>query len=97
MIICKLIKVQLKKKGIAVDSDEIKKIYRKASQRDIDIWQAARNKEYSTQYRGREIIGRLGLKMKLSDVEYQGDGNKATFYYTAEDRVDFRELIKIYR
>jgi cell fate regulator YaaT (PSP1 superfamily) len=89
-----LIKVQLKKKGIAVDSDEIKKIYRKASQRDIDIWQAARNKEYSTQYRGREIIGRLGLKMKLSDVEYQGDGNKATFYYTADDRVDFRQLIR---
>jgi len=89
-----LIKVQLKKKGISVDSDEIKKIYRKASQRDIDIWQAARNKEYSTQYRGREIIGRLGLKMKLSDVEYQGDGNKATFYYTADDRVDFRQLIR---
>jgi cell fate regulator YaaT (PSP1 superfamily) len=89
-----LIKVQLKKKGIDFDSEDIKKIYRKASQRDIDIWKSARNKEYDTQYRGREIIGRLGLKMKLSDVEYQGDGNKATFYYTADDRVDFRQLIR---
>lgn len=89
-----LIKVQLKKKGIEIDSEEIKKIYRKATQKDIDIWTAARNKEYDTQYRGREILGRLGLKMKLSDVEYQGDGNKATFYYTAEERVDFRQLIR---
>ena len=89
-----LVKVQLKKKKIDINSEEIKKIYRKASQKDIDIWQAARDKEYDTQYRGREIIGRLGLKMKLSDVEYQGDGNKATFYYTADDRVDFRQLIR---
>ena len=89
-----LVKVQLKKKGVDADSEDIKKIYRKASQRDIDIWESARNKEYDTQYRGREIIGRLGLKMKLSDVEYQGDGNKAIFYYTADDRVDFRQLIR---
>jgi len=89
-----LIKVQLKRKGIKIDSEEIKKIYRKATQKDIDIWQAARDKEYDTQYRGREILGRLGLKMKLSDVEYQGDGNKATFYYTADERVDFRQLIR---
>ena len=89
-----LVKVQLKKKKIATDSEEIKKIYRKASQRDIDIWQSARGKEIETQRRGREILGRLGLKMKLSDVEYQGDGNKATFYYTADDRVDFRQLIR---
>ncbi len=89
-----LIKVQLKRKGIEIDSEDIKKIYRKATQKDIDIWTAARNKEYDTQYRGREILGRLGLKMKLSDVEYQGDGNKATFYYTADERVDFRQLIR---
>ncbi|NOR29177.1 MAG: hypothetical protein GQ540_11680 [Lutibacter sp.] len=89
-----LIKVQLKRKGVKIDSEEIKKIYRKATQKDIDIWTAARNKEYDTQYRGREILGRLGLKMKLSDVEYQGDGNKATFYYTADERVDFRQLIR---
>jgi cell fate regulator YaaT (PSP1 superfamily) len=89
-----LVRVQMKKKKIAEDSEEVKKIYRTASVRDIDIWQSARDKEIETQRRGREILGRLGLKMKLSDVEYQGDGNKATFYYTAEDRVDFRQLIK---
>ncbi|PHQ56538.1 MAG: hypothetical protein COC16_03085 [Lutibacter sp.] len=89
-----LVKVQMKKKGVDLDSEDIKKIYRKATQKDIDIWTSARNKEYDTQYRGREILGRLGLKMKLSDVEYQGDGNKATFYYTADERVDFRQLIR---
>jgi len=89
-----LVKVQMKKKRVALDSEDIKKIYRKATQRDIDIWKKARDKEYETQYRGREILGRLGLKMKLSDVEYQGDGNKATFYYTADERVDFRQLIR---
>lgn len=89
-----LIKVQLRKKGVDINGEEIKKIYRIASQRDIDIWKSVRDKEYDTQYQGREIISRLGLKMKLSDVEYQGDGNKATFYYTADDRVDFRQLIR---
>jgi len=89
-----LIKIQMKKKGVAFDSEEVKKIYRKATQKDVDIWKAAREKEYETQYKGREILGRLGIKMKLSDVEYQGDGNKATFYYTADDRVDFRQLIR---
>ena len=89
-----LIRIQMKKKGVSIDSEEVKKIYRKATQKDIDIWKAAREKEYETQYKGREILGRLGIKMKLSDVEYQGDGNKATFYYTADDRVDFRQLIR---
>ena len=89
-----LVKVQMKKRKVSIDSEEIKKIYRKASQRDIEIWEKARNRELETQKRGREILGRLGLKMKLSDVEFQGDGNKATFYYTAEARVDFRQLIK---
>ncbi|NVK52028.1 MAG: hypothetical protein HWD85_03760 [Flavobacteriaceae bacterium] len=89
-----LVKVQMRKKKIDVESDDVKKIYRKASQKDIDIWQSVREKETETQRRGREIISRLGLKMKLSDVEYQGDGNKATFYYTADERVDFRQLIR---
>jgi cell fate regulator YaaT (PSP1 superfamily) len=89
-----LVKVQMKKKKVAFDSEDVKKIYRKASQKDIDKWQSVREKEVETQRRGREILGRLGLKMKLSDVEYQGDGNKATFYYTAEERVDFRQLIR---
>ena len=89
-----LVKVQMKKRKITADHEDVKKIYRKASQRDIDIWQESRGKEEETQRRGREILGKLGLQMKLSDVEYQGDGNKATFYYTAETRVDFRQLIR---
>ncbi len=89
-----LVKVQMKKRKVAVDSEEVKKIYRKATQKDIDVWQHAKNRESETQRRGREIINRLGLKMKLSDVEFQGDGNRATFYYTADDRVDFRQLIR---
>jgi len=89
-----LVKIQMRKRKVSEDSDQIRKIYRKASQKDIDIWQAAREKEVETQRRGREIIKTLGLQMKLSDVEYQGDGNKATFYYTADDRVDFRQLIR---
>jgi cell fate regulator YaaT (PSP1 superfamily) len=89
-----LVRIQMKKKKVAIDSEEIKKVYRKASKRDIEIWEKSRNREVETQRRGREILGRLGLKMKLSDVEYQGDGNKATFYYTAEERIDFRQLIR---
>ncbi|OIQ41380.1 MAG: hypothetical protein BM563_01480 [Bacteroidetes bacterium MedPE-SWsnd-G1] len=89
-----LVRIQMKKKGVAIESEDVKKIYRKSSVRDIDIWEKARDKEIETQRRGREILGRLGLKMKLSDVEYQGDGNKATFYYTADERVDFRQLIR---
>ena len=89
-----LVKVQMKKRKVSHESEDVKKIYRKASQRDIEVWEKARNRELETQKRGREILGRLGLKMKLSDVEYQGDGNKATFYYTADTRVDFRQLIK---
>ena len=89
-----LVKIQMKKKKVKIDSNQVKKIYRIASQRDIDIWQEARNKELEIQRKARLIISRLGLKMKLSDVEFQGDGKKATFYYTAEERVDFRMLIR---
>ncbi len=89
-----LVKVQMKKRKVDPESPDLKKIYRKASQKDIDIWQKARDRELETQRIGREIISRLGLEMKLSDVEFQGDNNKATFYYTADGRVDFRQLIK---
>jgi len=89
-----LVKIQMRKKHIGFDSEDVKQIYRKASQRDIDVWQTARNKEQEVQRNARLIITRLGLQMKLSDVEFQGDGNKATFYYTADERVDFRLLIK---
>lgn len=89
-----LVKVQMRKKRVSPEKSELSQIYRKASQKDIDIWTSARNKEKEVQKKSRLIVSRLGLKMKLSDIEYQGDGNKATFYYTADDRVDFRQLIR---
>ncbi|MDT0538781.1 regulatory iron-sulfur-containing complex subunit RicT [Croceitalea sp. P059] len=89
-----LVKVQMKKKKTSYEDKDLPKIYRKASQRDVDIWQKCRDKEQEIQKRSREIAIALKLEMKLSDVEFQGDGSKATFYYTAEDRVDFRQLIK---
>ena len=90
-----LVKLQLKKKSIDPNSAEIKKIYRKAKQNDIDKWEAARALENPTMYRARTIAVELKLNMKISDVEYQGDKTKAIFYYTADERVDFRELIKV--
>lgn len=88
-----LVRIQIKKQKLNPDS-ELPKIYRKATQRDIDKWQKCRNKEEEIKKRAREMAIILGLEMKISDVEFQGDGSKATFYYTAEDRVDFRQLIK---
>ena len=89
-----LVRIQMKKKKVAQDSDEVLKIYRKATQKDIDVWEEARSKEEKIKTRAREIAIRLNLSMKISDVEFQGDASKATFYYTADDRVDFRQLIK---
>ena len=89
-----LVKIQMKKKGVNPTSAEIQKIYRKASQKDIDIWSEARDKEEPMKVKAREIAIALKLQMKISDIEFQGDGSKAIFYYTAEDRVDFRQLIK---
>ena len=89
-----LVRVQMKKKGVAITSPEITKIYRKASQKDIDIWSNARDKEEPMKVRARELAISHNLEMKISDIEFQGDGSKATFYYTANDRVDFRLLIK---
>ncbi|HRH64906.1 MAG TPA: regulatory iron-sulfur-containing complex subunit RicT [Bacteroidia bacterium] len=89
-----LVRFQLKKKNITEDSDVIKALYRKAKQNEVEKWLEVKDKEPSTLSRAREIIQSLKLSMKLGDVEYQGDGKKATFFYTADDRVDFRELIK---
>lgn len=89
-----LVKIQMKKKLVNPASNEILKIYRKATQKDIDIWSEARAKEEPMKVRAREIAIALKLEMKISDIEFQGDGSKATFYYTANDRVDFRQLIK---
>ena len=88
-----LVRVQMKKKRVK-DNHEIKKVYRKASQKDIDVWQTARQREDAIKTKAREIAIRLNLRMKISDIEFQGDASKATFYYTAEKRVDFRQLIK---
>lgn len=91
-----LVKLQMKKKNVKPGSEEIKKIYRKARPADIDRWKEAIALEPATMKKARELAILLKLEMKISDVEYQGDKSKVTFYYTAEDRVDFRELIKRY-
>ena len=91
-----LVRVQMKRKKVEEDSEEVLKIYRIASQRDIDIWQTARDKEEAMKVKARQFAIDLKLQMKISDIEYQGDASKATFYYTADERVDFRELIKIF-
>lgn len=88
-----LVRIQLKKKDVK-DNYELKKVLRKATEEDIEKWQKSRSLEKDTMMGSREIAQQLKLQMKISDVEYQGDGAKAIFYYTAEDRVDFRELIK---
>lgn len=89
-----LVKIQMKKKHFSEDA--ALKIYRVATQKDVEIWQDARKKEDQSKIQARKIAKNLGLEMKITDVEYQGDGSKATFYYTAEGRVDFRQLIKEY-
>jgi cell fate regulator YaaT (PSP1 superfamily) len=91
-----LVQVQMKRKNIAPEGEEILKIYRKATQKDIDIWQKSRDKEEPMKVKARQFAIDLKLQMKISDIEFQGDGSKATFYYTAEERVDFRELIKVF-
>ena len=91
-----LVRVQMKRKNIRENTEEALKIYRKASQKDIDIWSTARDKEEPMKVRARQFAIDLKLHMKISDIEFQGDASKATFYYTAEERVDFRELIKVF-
>jgi cell fate regulator YaaT (PSP1 superfamily) len=92
-----LVRVQMKRKKVDLeDAENVLKIYRKASQKDIDVWSEARDKEEPMKVKARQFAIDLRLKMKISDIEFQGDGSKATFYYTAEERVDFRELIKVF-
>lgn len=92
-LIGELVKVQMKKKKVNPYGETLK-IYRKATQKDIDIWSDARKREEVMKVRAREIAIELKLEMKISDIEFQGDASKATFYYTANERVDFRQLIK---
>lgn len=91
-----LVRVQMQKKNAKPEGETFPKIYRKAKQKDIDIWQKCREREEDIKVKARQIAIRLNLKMKISDIEFQGDGSKAVFYYTAEQRVDFRQLIKEY-
>jgi cell fate regulator YaaT (PSP1 superfamily) len=90
-----MVKFQMKAKKVNLNSNDIRKVYRKAKLADIDKWASAINQEKHTMLRSREIASDLGLAMKISDVEMQGDKTKATFYYTADERVDFRELIRV--
>ncbi len=90
-----LVALQMKKNGFDPKKAEVKRIYRKAKQTDIDKWEESKAKEHDAVLKTRQIAKDLGLDMKISDVEYQGDGNKAIFYYIADQRVDFRELIKV--
>jgi len=89
-----LVRTQMKKKNVNPESPEIKKVYRMAKQADIDKWKEAQALEQDTMMKARTMARFLKLEMKISDVEYQGDKNKAIFYYTAEGRVDFRQLIR---
>ncbi len=89
-----LIKFQMRKAKVNPDS-ELKKIYRKAKPADIDKWKTVIDKEDNVMLRSRQIAESLNLNMKIGDVEFQGDGTKAIFYYIADERVDFRELIKL--
>ena len=90
----RLVKLQIKKANLK-SQDDIKRIYRIAKQVDLDKWKEAKSREHATMIQSRQIATDLGLKMKIGDVEYQGDGNKAIFYYIADERVDFRQLIKV--
>lgn len=91
-----LVRLQLKKKGIDEFNPDIKKILRRSTERDIESFYFNKDREPAVQARSRELAIQLNLQMKISEVEIQADGKKATFYYTADDRVDFRELIKQY-
>ena len=90
----RLVKLQIKKANLK-SPDDIKRIYRIARDIDMDKFREAKAREHETMIESREIAKGLGLQMKIGDVEYQGDGQKAIFYYIADERVDFRQLIKV--
>ncbi|MFV0599527.1 MAG: stage 0 sporulation family protein [Bacteroidales bacterium] len=94
-LIGELCRVQMKRKKVNPEADTIKKLYRRAKAADIEKWVQAIEREDKTLFKTREIINNLNIDMKINDVEYQGDNTKAIFYYTADDRVDFRQLIRL--
>ena len=91
----RLVLIQMKKNNVKIDNPELKRVYRKAKPNDLEKFEEAKAKEHDTMIRARKIAEDLHLNMKIGDVEYQGDGNKAIFYYIADERVDFRQLIKV--
>ena len=91
-----IVRLQMKKRGVKEDNPEMKKVLRIATDRDIDTWKQNKAREPEAVIRSRAIARQLKLDMKISQVEMQADGRKATFFYIADGRVDFRELIKVY-
>jgi cell fate regulator YaaT (PSP1 superfamily) len=91
-----IVRLQMKKRGVKEDNPEMKKVLRHATDRDIDTWKQNKAREPEAVIRSRAIARQLKLDMKISQVEMQADGRKATFFYIADGRVDFRELIKVY-
>lgn len=92
----KLVVLQMKKNNIDLGKYEVKKVYRKVRDVDMEKYNEAKAREHETMIKSRQIAESLKLNMKIGDVEYQGDGNKAIFYYIADERVDFRQLIKVF-
>ncbi len=90
-----IVKLQMDKKNCKLDSDQIKKVYRRVRSSDIEKWVASVQLEEESIFKTRQVAENCNLNMKVNDVEYQGDGTKAIFYYTADERVDFREMIKM--
>jgi len=95
-LVGRLVLLQMKKYNVHPDKIEVRRVYRKAKETDLEKYQEAKGKEQGTMIKARQIAESLKLNMKIGDVEYQGDGNKAIFYYIADERVDFRQLIKVF-
>ena len=95
-LVGRLVLLQMKKYNVHPEKIEVRRVYRKAKETDLEKYQEAKSKEQPTMIKARQIAESLDLNMKIGDVEYQGDGNKAIFYYIADERVDFRQLIKVF-
>jgi len=95
-LVGRLVSLQMRKYNVHPEKMDIRRVYRKVKETDLEKYQEAKAKEQSTMIRARQIAESLNLNMKIGDVEYQGDGNKAIFYYIADERVDFRQLIKVF-
>lgn len=95
-LVGKLVLLQMRKNNVHPEKIEVRRVYRKAKETDLEKYQEAKAKEQETMIKARQIAESLKLNMKIGDVEFQGDGNKAIFYYIADERVDFRQLIKVF-